>query len=337
MHMVSHADPTKRPHPSTDRTFPHHILAGDDRGQPLAPGVRHHLEPRFGHSFAAVRVHADHRADQLARGLGARAFTAEQDIYFREGTYDPASAQGLRLLAHELTHTIQQQGAAAAGPAIGSRSDPFEDEARAMADAVTAGPGGSSGDSVTTQAPPAIQCEEDDSGLGFLGTLLSGVASFGRAAIGDVPFAHPPAGGVGPLTATDAAAAGQASQAIGALNVVGGGINVAKGISGLANAEDAGDVISPLIGTVGGGMQLLGGGMAAAGLEGGLAALGPLGAAVALGGTLGGIAGEQLWEWDKQAHMGARTEDASDLGADFVPGEAYNPERSWLFDLLEGD
>ena len=61
-------------------------------------------------------------------------------------------------------------------------------------------------------------------------------------------------------------------------------------------------------------MQLLGGGLAAA-----------------------GMAGEQLWEWDKAAHAGTHTEDAGDYGSDFVPGEAYNPDRSWLFDLLEGD
>jgi hypothetical protein len=229
----------------------------------------------------------------LARAVRAHAFTADRDIFFRDGKYDPSSPDGLHLLAHELTHTIQQGAAPGAGaqPAIGEPTDEFEEAANAAADAATAGPGTSASElpmphvlaaSCAQTAAPAIQCEEDESGLGLLGTLISGAATFGRTAIGDV------------ATAGDSMATSMATQGIGALNVVGGGINLAKGISGLIDAEDAGEGIAPLLGTAGGALQLVGGGLAAAGAEGGLAALGPLGGAIALGGTLGGIAGEQL-------------------------------------------
>lgn len=83
-------------------------LASPATGRSLDPAARRPLESRFGHNFGSVRVHADGEADRLAAGLRARAFTTGQDIFFRAGAYDPDSPAGLRLLAHELTHTIQQ-------------------------------------------------------------------------------------------------------------------------------------------------------------------------------------------------------------------------------------
>jgi Domain of unknown function (DUF4157) len=79
-------------------------------GDPLPPQVRDHFEPRFGADFGQVRVHADERADQLSRSLHAWAFTAGADIFFRRGQYRPDSQAGQSLLAHELTHVVQQQG-----------------------------------------------------------------------------------------------------------------------------------------------------------------------------------------------------------------------------------
>jgi hypothetical protein len=77
-------------------------------GQTLDSGSRDFLEPKFGHSFENIRIHADGEADALSRNLGARAFTTGQDIFFRAGEYQPGSSDGKHLLAHELTHTIQQ-------------------------------------------------------------------------------------------------------------------------------------------------------------------------------------------------------------------------------------
>ncbi len=80
-------------------------------GEPLAPGVRRDLEPRFGRSFDGVRVHTGEEAARTALSLGARAFTVGSDIAFGRGEYDPASTRGRSLLAHELTHVVQQGGA----------------------------------------------------------------------------------------------------------------------------------------------------------------------------------------------------------------------------------
>ncbi len=60
--------------------------------------------------FSSVRVHTDTTADSLNRSLNARAFTTGQDIFFRQGEYNPGSSSGRELLAHELTHVVQQMG-----------------------------------------------------------------------------------------------------------------------------------------------------------------------------------------------------------------------------------
>jgi hypothetical protein len=77
-------------------------------GQPLDPASRAYFEPRFGHDFSQVRVHADARAADSAQAIRARAYTVGCDIVFGAGQYDPGSEQSRKLLAHELTHTIQQ-------------------------------------------------------------------------------------------------------------------------------------------------------------------------------------------------------------------------------------
>jgi hypothetical protein len=76
-------------------------------GSPLPAGTRSFMEQRFGHDFSRVRVHADGNAAELAGGLGARAFTVGSDIVFGGGEYRPHTREGTRLLAHELTHTVQ--------------------------------------------------------------------------------------------------------------------------------------------------------------------------------------------------------------------------------------
>jgi hypothetical protein len=79
-------------------------------GRPLPAPVRGPLERSLGDDFSAVRVHTDAGADRLARGMGAVAFTTGPDIFFRRGRYDPGVQSGRRLLAHELTHVVQQRG-----------------------------------------------------------------------------------------------------------------------------------------------------------------------------------------------------------------------------------
>jgi hypothetical protein len=80
------------------------------RGQPLSPAVRADMESRVGFDFGAVRIHTDGSAGQLARAVNARAFTVQNDVVFGSGEYHPDTQDGQKLLAHELTHVVQQTG-----------------------------------------------------------------------------------------------------------------------------------------------------------------------------------------------------------------------------------
>ncbi len=78
-------------------------------GQPLDQETRAFMEPRFGHDFSRVRVHTDARAAESARAVNALAYTVGKDVVFGTGKYTPETSKGQRLLAHELTHVVQQQ------------------------------------------------------------------------------------------------------------------------------------------------------------------------------------------------------------------------------------
>ncbi|GGX38996.1 eCIS core domain-containing protein [Saccharospirillum salsuginis] len=77
-------------------------------GHPMPGPLQHRFSSGFGRDLSPVRVHTHAQADQQARNLNAKAFTYGQDIYFRQGYYQPGTRQGQWLLAHELTHTLQQ-------------------------------------------------------------------------------------------------------------------------------------------------------------------------------------------------------------------------------------
>ncbi|MEH2399277.1 eCIS core domain-containing protein [Nostoc sp.] len=81
-------------------------------GQPMADNIRHPMEVAFSTDFSGVKVHTDSQSDQLNRSIQARAFTTGQDVFFRQGEYNPGSRGGQELLAHELTHVVQQNGGA---------------------------------------------------------------------------------------------------------------------------------------------------------------------------------------------------------------------------------
>ncbi len=81
-------------------------------GQPLAKNIREPMEQGFGADFSRVKVHTDTQSDQLNRSIQAKAFTTGQDVFFRQGAYEPGSRGGQELLAHELTHVVQQNGGA---------------------------------------------------------------------------------------------------------------------------------------------------------------------------------------------------------------------------------
>ncbi len=84
-------------------------LRGGGHSLPLS--ARHFFEPRIGYDFSTVRIHSDTRASSLATEINARAFTLGSDIVFGAGQYQPDSVEGRRLIAHELTHVMQQSGA----------------------------------------------------------------------------------------------------------------------------------------------------------------------------------------------------------------------------------
>ncbi len=83
-------------------------------GQPLPTFVREYFEPRFGYDFSNVKVHTDSQAAESAQAVNAKAFTLGQDVVFGAGEYKPDHEDGKRLIAHELTHVVQQNGAASA-------------------------------------------------------------------------------------------------------------------------------------------------------------------------------------------------------------------------------
>lgn len=80
----------------------------NSQGQPLDTPTRAFMEPRFGHDFGKVRVHTDAHAAESARSVNAYAYTVGQDVVFGTGQYAPGTSEGRRVLAHELTHVVQQ-------------------------------------------------------------------------------------------------------------------------------------------------------------------------------------------------------------------------------------
>ena len=87
----------------------HSALSRSGGGAPLAAHTRTMMEDRFGHNFDDVRIHSDGAAAEAARNIHAHAFTTGRDIYFGQGRYEPHTIGGQKLLAHELTHVLQQR------------------------------------------------------------------------------------------------------------------------------------------------------------------------------------------------------------------------------------
>jgi outer membrane protein OmpA-like peptidoglycan-associated protein len=130
-------------------------------GRALDSSTRSLMEPRFRHDFSRVRIHIGSDAATSARYLGATAYTVGRHVVFDQGNYQPGTPQGRRLLAHELTHTIQQNEAdpASAPLTVGAPSDASEREAAGAASAV-AGPGHVT---VNARRPVAVQRQVDPS------------------------------------------------------------------------------------------------------------------------------------------------------------------------------
>ncbi|SHO62231.1 DUF4157 domain-containing protein [Algoriphagus zhangzhouensis] len=87
------------------------IQGGTGGGSPMAPAVQSEMGQKIGADFSGVKIHTGPQATSMSNALGAQAFTHGSDVYFNEGKYSPESSKGKHLLAHELTHTIQQKSA----------------------------------------------------------------------------------------------------------------------------------------------------------------------------------------------------------------------------------
>ncbi len=86
------------------------IAASKGGGTPMGESTKSFMENRFGNDFSGIRIHTDSNAIQLSQNLDAQAFTVGNDVFFNQGKYSPDSDSGKHLLAHELTHTVQQNG-----------------------------------------------------------------------------------------------------------------------------------------------------------------------------------------------------------------------------------
>ena len=110
----------------------HEILRSP--GRPLDPATRTVMEPHFGHDFSQVRVHTDAKAAQSAHEIDGLAYTVGQDIAFGTGQYSPGEPTGSRLLAHELSHVVQQTGGSQQGLTVGEPDSRYEQEAERAAE-----------------------------------------------------------------------------------------------------------------------------------------------------------------------------------------------------------
>ncbi|GAA4572655.1 eCIS core domain-containing protein [Planotetraspora kaengkrachanensis] len=133
-----------------ERSPVHDVISSS--GRPLDHDVRADMEARFGQDFSDVRIHTGEQARRSATSVNAQAYTVGSDVVFQH--YDPSSDAGRHMLAHELTHVVQQRNGpvdgteAAGGVRVSDPSDRFEREAAATADHVMSAPA------------PAVQREE---------------------------------------------------------------------------------------------------------------------------------------------------------------------------------
>jgi hypothetical protein len=145
-----------------DETIATAIHSKRGSGEELDSGAADKLGKSMGQDFSDVKVHKDAESDQLNKQVRAEAFTTGKDIFFREGKYDPVSDQGQKLLAHELTHVVQQRDAPASTELrVSDPNEASEKQAEKTAEKVTA-PTGSSTASSGGSAGSVGRVEGDD-------------------------------------------------------------------------------------------------------------------------------------------------------------------------------
>ena len=128
-------------------------------GQPLDNQVQAQMEKATGQDLSGVQVHTSAESDAVNRQIGAKAFTTGSDIFFTNGAYSPGSSGGRELLAHELTHVVQQRSGVSIGDGgrmtVNAPHDQYEQEADAVARSIT-----------TSASPEAVQRHSPQEGEG---------------------------------------------------------------------------------------------------------------------------------------------------------------------------
>ena len=147
-----------------DRSPVHDVISSG--GRPLDAETREDMETRLGQDFGDVRVHDDGAAHDSAKAVNAHAYTVGSNIVFQRDKYDPGSDAGRLMLAHELTHVVQQRSGPVDGTSVpggikvSDPSDHFEREASTNAERVMAAP--ASPPATTPASAPAVQRAADD-------------------------------------------------------------------------------------------------------------------------------------------------------------------------------
>jgi hypothetical protein len=216
-------------------------------GQPLDPDTREFMEPRFDYDFSRVRVHADPKAAESARAVNAAAYTVGNQLVFAAGRYSPHGLEGQRLLAHELTHVVQQRGAGVSSTAeIVPETHQSEREAETNSDRVTSG-----ANSAVSAAPPvtglqrlagppiAVSPEliQEMNALLEQYTALSGSGAVTAAEATEVTTAVAEAEAA-LATATEVVAAGSTAVTIGETTLAASGVLAADDVTGIGVADD---------------------------------------------------------------------------------------------------
>src|SRR5262249_75804 len=149
-HDFSQVGVLRSDRPATEQA--EHVHRAIGNGSSLDPAIRQPLESVFRADFSKVSIHTDSEADDLTRSLNARAFTTGEDIYFNASAYDPSSSRGRELIAHELTHVVQQRSGGPRGGEldVSEPGDVAEQAADPIARDVV------SGSSASARAPGAV-------------------------------------------------------------------------------------------------------------------------------------------------------------------------------------
>lgn len=144
-------------------------VVGKGGGAPLPDDTREKMEAGLGHDFSDVRVHTGGEAAQSASSVQAQAYTVGRDVVFGEGQYSPGTASGDRMLAHELTHVVQQSSGPVGGTptsqgySVSDPSDQWEQAAERSADQVVSG--GRSSETAPPAASSSVQRQAEEEEL----------------------------------------------------------------------------------------------------------------------------------------------------------------------------